>query len=81
VKIYENRKKINQNNKNINNNWIICMNKGAHSPDVRGVSLGVFPIQSIKSKVLESDDVSWMKLKGLIQLFACGKNKYLYSLK
>lgn len=33
-------------------------NKGARSPDVRGVSQGVYPTQSIKSKVVESDDVS-----------------------
>lgn len=32
--------------------------KGAHSPDVRGVSTGVFPIQSVKSQVIESENVS-----------------------
>ena len=33
--------------------------KGARSPDVRGVSTGVFPIQSLKSKAIESDGVSF----------------------
>lgn len=32
--------------------------KGAHSPDMRIVSMGVFPIQRINSQVLGQDDVS-----------------------
>lgn len=32
--------------------------KGAHSPDVRVLSMGVFPIQAIKSKVSDQDTVS-----------------------
>lgn len=32
--------------------------QGAHSPDVRVLSMGVFPTQAIKSKVCDQDDVS-----------------------
>lgn len=32
--------------------------KGAHSPDARVLSMGVYPIQSLKSQILDPDDVS-----------------------
>lgn len=32
--------------------------KGAHSPDMRIVSMGVYPIQKINSQVVGQDDVS-----------------------
>lgn len=36
----------------------LTLTKGATSPDIRGVSQGVFPIQAIKSDVVDQDDVS-----------------------
>lgn len=32
--------------------------QGAHSPDARSVAMGVYPVQSIKSQIVESSDVS-----------------------
>lgn len=51
----------------------VFTNQGAHSPDARSVSMGVFPIQAIKSQILESDDVSpvkwlFMDLFNLVEL-------------
>lgn len=34
------------------------VHQGAHSPDARVVAMGIYPIQSIASKVVEQDDVS-----------------------
>ncbi|CRL00387.1 CLUMA_CG013655, isoform A [Clunio marinus] len=45
----------------------LTIREGAHSPDVRGVSLGVFPIQAIKSNVLDQSDLftlwSWLPVR------------------
>lgn len=35
--------------------------QGAHSPGPRAKSMGVYPIQTIKSRVLDHDDVSEQK--------------------
>lgn len=32
--------------------------KGAHSPEPRALSMGMYPVQSIKSKIVDADDVS-----------------------
>lgn len=37
---------------------VLCTEQGAHSPDARSVAMGVYPVQAIKSQILESDDVS-----------------------
>lgn len=34
------------------------LRKGAHSPDVRAKSQGVFPIQALQSKIAHQEDVS-----------------------
>lgn len=36
--------------------------KGAHSPDMRLVSMGVYPIQKVNSQVVGQDDVSKERL-------------------
>lgn len=44
-----------------NQNWQIAKKKskkGAHSPDMRVLSMGVYPIQKVNSQVLGQDDVS-----------------------
>ncbi|XP_055540561.1 GTPase-activating protein skywalker isoform X1 [Wyeomyia smithii] len=44
-----------------------CRAMGAHSPDVRVLSMGVFPTQAIKSKVCDQDDLftlwSWLPVR------------------
>lgn len=37
---------------------VLCTEQGAHSPDARSVAMGVYPVQAIKSQILESDEVS-----------------------
>lgn len=36
--------------------------KGAHSPDARVLSMGIYPVQAIKSQILGQDDVSGILL-------------------
>lgn len=36
----------------------IKKNQGAHSPGARVLSMGVYPIQAIKSQILDQSDVS-----------------------
>lgn len=42
--------------------------KGAHSPDMRVLSMGVFPIQRINSQVLGQDDVSNERMRTLMTM-------------
>ena len=44
---------------------IFPKNKGAHSPDMRVLSMGVYPIQRINSQVLCQDDVSNERVRAL----------------
>lgn len=50
--------------KNKCNLHLVCLRslqtniQGAHSPDARSVAMGVYPVQSIKSQIVESSDVS-----------------------
>lgn len=34
--------------------------KGAHSPGARALSMGVYPLQAIKSQIVDQDNVSQM---------------------
>lgn len=35
--------------------------KGAHSPGARALSMGVYPLQAIKSQIVDQDNVSHYK--------------------
>lgn len=36
----------------------LLLTKGSHSPEPRALSMGLYPIQSVKSQIVDQDDVS-----------------------
>lgn len=42
--------------------------KGAHSPDMRVLSMGVYPIQKLNSQVVGQDDVSNERMRTLMTM-------------
>lgn len=57
--------------------------KGAHSPDMRLVSMGVYPIQKVNSQVVGQDDVSKERLSAFKKKHLKNKlmqaNNFIYT--
>lgn len=46
--------------------FVVLLTKGAHSPGPRCLSVGIYPIQNVDSRILDQQDVSL--LKGFLQI-------------
>lgn len=55
-----------------------CSNKGAHSPDMRVLAMGIYPIQRINSQVVDQDDVSKLEWSALSDLYYTQKTNFFF---
>lgn len=46
---------------------VIILRQGEHTPGPRTVAVGVYPVQNIRSQILDSQDVSYLMHKHHLQ--------------